>query len=204
MVFSGAFFSFFRLCEIVTLIPTLGMMAYFVHGYVSSNVLTPTYILVLFIISVLAAAWAIFTLIMYGKTKRSARGVALVDLAIMGTFIAAVYELRGIAKADCTNFTSGRGSFYFDLGVFGSFGATYNSQWSINTNKTCAMLKASFAFGIMNILFFFMTFLFALLVHHHHRHDNVVKETHVRRHSHRRGSRGSQYSHRSGRRPAYV
>ncbi|KAI9841342.1 MAG: hypothetical protein M1837_000775 [Sclerophora amabilis] len=202
MVLSGAFFSFFRLSQIVTLIPTLGMLAYFVNGYVTSNVLTPNYILILFIISVLGAAWAIFTLFSYSHTKRSALGVALVDLGIMGVLIAAVYELRGIASADCTSFTESRGSFYFDLGVFGDFGAQYGSKWALNTNKTCAMLKASFAFGIMNIIFFFMTAIFAGFIHRHHR-DRVVSESHSRRHSHRRSSRGS-HSSRRPRRQAYL
>lgn len=122
----------------------------------SSNELTPTYILVLFITSVLAAAWAIATVVTYLRARHSALFVALVDLAFVGAFIAGVYELRGIAGSNCSNFTAG--SFYLSLGPFGYYGRQSDSPWALHINKTCAMLKACFAFGIMNCIFFFITF----------------------------------------------
>jgi hypothetical protein len=153
---SGFLFLATRLFEIVTLIPIIGMLSYFVHGYVVSNELTPTYILVLFIASVLGAAWCIATVITYYRARHSALFVALVDLCFVGTFIAGVYLLRGISKANCANFTSG--GFYFSLGPFGYYGKQSNSPWSLNVNKTCAMLKACFALGIIDTILFFTTF----------------------------------------------
>jgi len=132
------------------------MLAYFVHGFVASNELTPTYILLLFITSVLAAAWTVATVVTYLRARHSALFVALIDLAFVGTLIAAVYELRGITDQDCTNFSSG--SIYISLGPFGYYGRQSGSSWSLNINKTCAMLKACFALAIMNIIFFFITF----------------------------------------------
>ncbi|KAL1304125.1 hypothetical protein AAFC00_000554 [Neodothiora populina] len=198
MALSGFLFLSWRIFEIVTLIPIVGMLAYFVHGFVASNTLTPTYILVLFITSVLAAAWAVATVITYLRARHSAFFVALVDLAFVGAFIAGVYELRGIAGSNCSNFTAG--GFYFDLGPFGYYGRQSNSPWALHINKTCAMLKASFALGIMNCIFFFITFLLALLVHRHHRDDErvvVKREYHTTRHSQRRSSRGSAYDRRT-------
>ncbi|KAF4307618.1 hypothetical protein SLS57_012516 [Botryosphaeria dothidea] len=191
---SGFLFICFRIFQILTLIPTLGMLAWFVHGYVSQNTLTPDFILILFIASVLGAAWAIATLVAYARARHSALFVAVVDLGFVGLFIAAVYELRGISNANCVSFE--RDSFYSTLGVVGYFGIQLNSEWSLHANKTCAMLKACFAFGIMNCIFFFVTFLLALLVHHHHREDRVVvkRTTHVSRHSHRPRSRDYGYS----------
>ncbi|KAA6407474.1 MAG: hypothetical protein FRX48_08717 [Lasallia pustulata] len=199
-------FAIVRLFELITLIPTLGMLAYFVHGFVSANQLTPEYILLLFITSVLAAAWALATVLRRRSTRESAIFVALVDLAFVGTFIAAVYELRGIASANCSNFTAG--SFYLSLGPFGYIGRSSNSPLALNVNKTCAMLKASFAFGIINIILFFTTFMLALFMHRRER-DVVVKETVVRRRSHdsRRGhsrSGGHRRSSRDSRRQYYV
>jgi sugar phosphate permease len=156
MTLAGFSFIFWRICEIVTLIPTLGMLAYFVHAYTSSNVLTPDFILVLFITSVLACAWAIATLFAYSRARHSGFFVAVIDLAFVGCFIAGVYLLRGIAKADCVNFTAG--GFYFDLGILGYVGRNSDNRWALNADKNCAMLKASFAFGIMNCVFFFLTF----------------------------------------------
>lgn len=153
---SGLLFISWRIFEIIITIPILGMLAYFVHGYVVSNQLTPTFILVMFIVSVLAAVWAIATLFDYVRTRHHGLFVALVDLAFVGAFIAAVYELRGIANANCTNFTAG--SIYVNLGPFGYYGKTSNSKWSLDTNKTCDMLKASFALGIIDIIAFFITF----------------------------------------------
>ncbi|KAF2814850.1 uncharacterized protein BDZ99DRAFT_185717 [Mytilinidion resinicola] len=156
MSIAGFSFWFWRIMEIITLIPTLGMLSYFVHAYTESNSLTPASILVLFIVSVLGAAWTVGTLFLYARARHSASFVAFVDLLFIGAFIAGVYELRGIGKANCTHFTAG--GFYFDLGPLGYIGRNSGNKWAVNTNKNCAMLKASWAFGIMNCIFFAFTF----------------------------------------------
>ncbi|MCJ1373929.1 hypothetical protein MMC20_005159 [Loxospora ochrophaea] len=163
-------FLFFRFFEIVTLIPALGMLAYFVHIYASANQLTPNFVLVLFIVTVLATVWAIITALRRNSTRRSALFVAFIDLCFVGALIAGVYELRFIAKANCTNFTT------TTVGASGDGFGIYGTVPTANTNKQCAMLKASFAFGIMNILFFFMTSILALFLHRHEK-EVVVKET---------------------------
>jgi hypothetical protein len=174
--------------------------AWFVSGFQQNNQLTPNYILVLFIVSVLAAAWALATLIRMSSTRRSAMFVAFVDLCFVGALIGGVVELRGIASENCSHFSTG--SFYISLGPFGYYGENSGSAY-FNINKTCAMLKASFAFGIMNIIFFFITFILALLLHRHQR-DVVVREKVTRRRSH--GSRRGHSSRRShsSRRQYYV
>lgn len=156
MALSGFLFLSFRIAQILTLIPIVGMLAWFVHGFVVNNQLTPTYILLLFITSVLAAAWTLATVVTYLRARHSALFVALVDLAFVGTLIAAVYELRAITNQDCSNFSTG--SIYLSLGPFGYYGRQSGSDWSLHINKTCAMLKACFALAIMNIIFFFITF----------------------------------------------
>jgi len=132
--------------------------AWFVNGFNKNNELTPTFILVLFIISVLALAWAVGTLILYSRARHSGAFVAFVDLLFVGGFIAAVYELRGITKANCGHFGSTSDGIYLDLGPFGYVGGQVNNPLSYHLNKNCAMLKASFALGIMNTIFFFFTF----------------------------------------------
>jgi len=187
----GIFFAFWRFMEIITLIPTLGMLAWFVHIYSSHMALTPDYILVPFITSVLAAAWAICTLFTYHRTKSNALFVSFIDLCFVGALIAGVYELRFISNDNCTSISSGA-TYAIN---FGSAGA-YVTGFHVNVEKTCAMLKASFAFGIMNCIFFAITSLLALFVGRSHREDRVVvKETHYARHGHRRS--GSHRSHRS-------
>ncbi|KAJ5550820.1 hypothetical protein N7535_001240 [Penicillium sp. DV-2018c] len=168
------FFIFNRLVEIVFLIPIIGMLAYFVDGYLKANQLTPAYILVLFIVSTIAIFWAVDTLIRFNTTKRSAIFVAFVDMCFFGAFVAAVYQLRFIAKADCSHWRGG--SVWVSLGPFGAYGQHTDNPLALNINKTCAMLKASFAFGIMETLFFFWTGLLALFLHHSHRPE-VIKET---------------------------
>ncbi|KAM3084104.1 hypothetical protein ACMFMF_001460 [Clarireedia jacksonii] len=197
----GMFFAFWRFMEIITLIPTLGMLAYFVHIYDSHNALTPDYILVLFIASVLAAAWAIATLFTYHRARSNALFVSFIDLCFVGALIAGVYELRFITDSNCTSVNTGAW-YYINFGALGN--ANVNGV-SVKVDKTCAMLKACFAFGIMNIIFFAITSLLACLVgrgHERRRNEKViVRETHVSRHGHRRS--GSHRSHRSSRR-AYV
>lgn len=185
-------FVFWRFLEIITLIPTMGMLAYFVNGYVNANQLTPNYILILFIVSVLALAWAIFTLFSYHRSSSNALFVAIIDLGFVGAFIAAVYYLRFIAGANCTNVT---GTSY-DVS-FGPFGTFNGNGVSVDTNKTCAMLKACFAFGIMNCIFFFFT---AVLAWFHGdrvgKDTRYYRETHYSRRGHRRHSTGSRRSSR--------
>jgi uncharacterized membrane protein YhaH (DUF805 family) len=144
MSFAGLSFWFWRMFQILTLIPTLGMLAYFVDIYNKQNQLTPRSILILFIISVLGAAWALGTLFLYARAKHSAKFVAFIDLLFVGAFIGAVYELRGISDADCSDWRS-NGSYSTDLGLFTVTGNTFG----LNVDRQCAMLKASWAFGIM-------------------------------------------------------
>lgn len=84
-----------------------------------------------------------------------------------------------------------------DLGFFGSFNG---NGVSVSTNKTCAMLKACFAFGIMNCIFFFLT---AVLAWFHGnrapagagagKDSRYYRETHYARRGHRRRSSSSRH-----------
>jgi predicted membrane-bound spermidine synthase len=179
----------------------MGMLAFFVDQYVKANALTPDSILVLFIVSVLASAWAIVTLFTYSRAKDNSRFVGLVDLLFVGAFIGGVYTLRNIKNDDCAQLTDGN-SYTASFGVLGS--VTYGGL-GIKLNKTCSMLKACWALGIMNCIFFFITAVLAFMHKPKHRHEKVyVRNGHSDRYSHRRTSttRSRRSSH-SGRRP-YV
>ncbi|KAJ5650822.1 uncharacterized protein N7484_004545 [Penicillium longicatenatum] len=157
------FFIFNRLVEITFLIPIIGIMSYFVHGYLKANMLTPPYILVIFIVSVIAVFWAIDTLIRFSATKRSALFVSFVDLLFMGALIAGVYELRFIANQSCSHWDGG--SVWVSLGPFGEYGQSVHNDYHLHIDKTCAMLKTSFAMGIMEVVFFAWTAFLALFLH---------------------------------------
>lgn len=181
MVLASLTFIFNRCLELVTLIPTIGMLAYFVNQYASANQLTPSYILCLFIVSVLAGVWALVTVLRLGSTKRSGMFVAFVDLCFVGALIAGVYDLRAIAGANCVNVTGGYISS--TSGNNGDSVTISYEPFGVQGNTTCAMLKASFAFGIMNCIFFAITSLMALLMHR--REQGVVVEKYTtRRRSH--------------------
>ena len=180
---AGIFFSIVRISQILTLIPTVGLLAYFVHQYVSANRLTPGFILVLFITSVLALAWCIATLIRRKSTRRSAHFISFIDLCFIGAFIAGVYELRGIAKQSCVNFRRDGSPIYVSLG---SNGAHASDGLDSSVNKECAMLKAAFAFGIMNTIFFAASAFFLVFMYRQEK-EVVTKETY------RRSSHGSRY-----------
>ena len=108
--------------------------------------------------------------------------VAFVDLCFVGAFIAGVYELRNIANASCSNFGL-NSNFSISLGFSG-----VNSSGNLfegNIDKTCAMLKASFAFGIINcILFLFTSFLLLFMRDRHAKGRKEEKESYSRRRSH--------------------
>lgn len=119
------------------------MLGWFVNRYVNANILTPTSILVLFIVSVLALAWVVFTIISYVRARHDALLVAFIDLCFVGAFIAGVVLLRYWGSANCSNLSAGL--------------TTNGSYFNLDVNKQCAMLKASFALGIIDILNFFVT-----------------------------------------------
>jgi hypothetical protein len=152
----------------------------------------------------LSCAWATATLFRLSSTRRSAHFVSFIDLCFVGAFIAAVYELRGIGNANCSNFSTG--DIYVNLGIFGYYGrqSSDGGKWSANINKNCAMLKASWAFAIMNTIFFFVTSVLAFLLRRHEREsrEKVVRRSH---HGSRRGhSSSSHRRHSSSSRRYYV
>lgn len=183
------------------------MLGWFVAGYSDANSITPTSILLLFIVSTLALPWVLFTLFSYARTSRNANFVSLVDALFFGAFIAAVYYLRGIASADCTNVTvTSDNDWTADLGDVSVTGPGIDIDW--RTDKRCAMLKASFAFAIINVVLFFCTACIAFFHgggfgDHHEETHHRTRGHHSDRHSHRRSHSGSRHSHHSNRR-VYV
>ncbi|GAB1317640.1 hypothetical protein MFIFM68171_07850 [Madurella fahalii] len=188
-------FAFWRFAEIITLIPVMGMLAWFVNGYVEANLATPESILVLFIVSVLALAWAVFTLFSYHRSSGNARFVGLVDLALVGALIAGVYYLRGIARADCVSASAadsvGAGFSFWVLG------SVQVNTLEVTWDKGCSMLKACFAMGIMNCVFFFITAVMAWVHGDHAAKSERKYVVERRRSSSRHGSR-SRSAHRAG------
>lgn len=191
------FFAIWRIQEFITLIPLMGMLAYFVHGYTDSNQLTPTFFLVPFIASVLALAWVIFTV-----RPRYTHGlyIFIVDLAFAATFLAGAILLRFISGANCANFSSTTDSASLNLGVFGVYGAAVNNPFGLDLNKSCAMTKAVFAFCIIEVLLFFVTAFISIFLHRKRDRSTVVVE---RRYSNRSTTRpGSHHSSHYGQRGA--
>lgn len=146
MVLSGFLFLSVRVWEIIITVPIVGMLGWLVHVFVHANLLTPTYILLLFIVATLALAWEIFTVISYLRARHDALFIAFTDLCFLGAFIAGVVVLRFVTKYNCS-----------------SVGPVWTPQhggvsYSSDPSKVCAVLKASFAFGIIDILNFAVTF----------------------------------------------
>ncbi len=175
----------------------MGMLSWFVDQFVGANVLAPTSILILFIVSVLALAWAIFTLFSYHRSSANAFFVAVIDLAIVGALIAGIYYLRNIRFASCTANPSQSGLWTNQLG--GNFKAL---SWS--PEGPCHMLKAIWAFAIMNTILFAWTSFAAFMHGDHFSAADERRERsrhHSSRHSQRRRSRsrsnGSHYSRHS-------
>lgn len=182
---------------VLTQIIVMGMLSWFVDKFVGANVLTPTSILILFIVSVLALAWALFTLFSYHRSSANAFFVAVIDIAIVGALIAGIYYLRNIRFASCSANPSASHLWTNQLG--GNFNAL---SWS--PSGPCNMLKAVWAFSIMNTVFFAWT-AFAAFMHGDHfsaaDERRTRKRHHSSRHSQRHRSRsrsnGSHYSHHS-------
>ena len=133
------------------------MLAWFVKIFDDANVVAPASILVLFIVVVIALTWCLLTLFLYHHRPITSRFIGYVDTLLIGAFIAGVYYLRDIRHADCITL-SRSGSFGGDFA-----GITVSGpEFSLDTDKSCAMLKASWAFGIICCLTFPVSSLAAL------------------------------------------
>lgn len=180
----------------------MGMLSYFVHLYVSANALTPDAILVLFIIVVLSVIWATGTLFTYHRSKNNAHFVAFIDLCIVGSFIGAIYTLRGIGTDNCSSL----GSNSYTARGFALLNSPDQGGYDVGLGKTCAMLKTSWALSIMNCIFFFFTSTLAFMHGGGEKEEVVVVKTerHSSRHGHRSRSHRSHRSSGEGSRHAYV
>lgn len=138
MAISGFLFLSWRIWEIVMTVPVVGMLGSLVHTFVQKNELTPTYILVMFIVSTLALAWELFTVLAYLRARHDALFIAFTDLCFFGAFIAGVVLLKFTAGHSC------------------SAGIVVN-RYSY-TQSSCNLLEASFAIGIILVISFFVTF----------------------------------------------
>lgn len=142
---SGIFFMTFRIFELIFLIPPLGMLSSIIHGYVSNNELAPAFVLVLFIVVVIATAWVVATMLGYSIAKHNGYFVALVDLLLFGGLIAGVAVLEPVNKTSCSN-PDVRNSVYLLSGPF-----------LYQFDNFCNLLKASFGLAIIDIILFFFT-----------------------------------------------
>lgn len=142
----GILFMIWRTIELIFIIPLIGMLSWFIHGYVNDNELTPNFVLVLFIVSVLAGVWIVATMLFYWSAKHSGLLLPIIDLGIFGAFIGAVVDLRGIANVNCDSFSPS------------SPMALQMTPFIYQLGKACNILKACFAFGIIETVFFFITF----------------------------------------------
>lgn len=149
MLGQTAFF-ILRFLQIITLIPVWGLLAYFVNQYTKASSTPPDTILCLFIVAILATAWALLTISSYSSQHLTELWIAVIDLCFFGVLIAGVVLLAPLAGGkDCVHGSAGRG--YVGL------------SW----NKECSMYKAAWVLGIMNAIMFFLT---ACLAAHTYRH----------------------------------
>lgn len=106
---------------------------FFVHDNDAAHKLSPPEVLVPFIVSILALAWTIYTMINHRILLRSRGIVILTDLLFLGGFIASVYYMHTGGTANCDADTTG------------------------SAFKRCSMYKAAFAFIIIDIITFFLS-----------------------------------------------
>jgi len=152
MVLHSALFSGLRILEILIAIPIIGMLGWFVNPYVQNHAVVPDNLLTLFIVSILACAWALVTAYQFHKYRDiSGPFIAVIDLAFVGAWIAAIVLLRGISNANCGHLT-------VPIGIqLGDHDYSGGSDLGYHLNKSCAMLKAAWILAIIDCVLFFIT-----------------------------------------------
>jgi len=157
---SSVVFTLCRVLQILLLFPMVGMLGYFMHPYVQSHQDAPTWLLFFFIISILACTWCLVTLFQFHSSYIHSLFVLLIDVAFFACFIAAVVLSDFVKNWNCVS-----GSV--PVGVqLGDHNYSGGNSWSLTVKKTCTMLKVTWIFGIINIILFFLTAIFAWQLHH--------------------------------------
>ncbi|KAF3314719.1 hypothetical protein TWF173_004531 [Orbilia oligospora] len=195
---SSALFTGVRILEVIIAIPIIGMLGWFIDPYVDNNETPPDGLLTLFIVSILACAWALVTLFQFHR-YRSMSGpfIAVVDIGFVGAWIAGIYLNRGISDADCSSFSA-------PLGLrVGDNNYSAGDSWSASVNRPCAMFKASWILSIIECVLFFATCLLSWTLYRSYRYDtrHVHKDYTGGRRS---GSTSTYSSHRRHHRHARV
>ncbi|RPA91501.1 hypothetical protein L873DRAFT_1831372 [Choiromyces venosus 120613-1] len=152
-MWAGTFFALLRILQILTLIPIWGILAYFVNKNPGIENTPLSNILCLFIVAILATAWAIATISLFYR-RHLPMWAAIIDLCFFGALIAGVVLLAPWAQdTNC-------------VGVNWNWGWGYmmSGYW----NKECSMYKAAYALGILNILMFSLTAVLAAWIWRKH------------------------------------
>ncbi|KAH8152674.1 uncharacterized protein LAJ45_03515 [Morchella importuna] len=148
---AGTIFFFLRILQIITLIPIWGILAWFVHQADERGLTAPDTVLCLFVVAILATAWALVTLFLFHRGRFTDLWVAVVDLCFFGVLIAGVVLLGRVAEnTDCVGAWSNAGWGNWNVGV--------------RVDRTCSMYKAAWGLGILNVLLFFFTAVMAGMI----------------------------------------
>jgi len=176
---SSVIFTLVRVLQILLLLPMVGMLGYFMHPYVQNNQTAPTWLLLMFIISVIACAWCLLTLFQFHKSYIHSLFVLVVDIAFFACFIAGVVLMDFVKNWNCV---SGSVPVGFQVGNNNYSGG---NNLSLTVKKSCTMLKVTWIFGIINIILFFVTAVFAWQLHHRS-YDRAAAPVKDRHHTSRR------------------
>jgi len=154
---SSVIFTLVRVLQILLLLPMVGMLGYFMHPYVQANQTAPTWLLLMFIISVIGCAWCLLTLFQFHRSYIHSLVVLVVDIVFFACFIAGVVLMDFVKNWKCVS--------------------------GLHVTKTCTMHKVTWVFGIINIILFFVTAVFAWQLHHrsNDRATAPVKDRHAGR-----------------------
>jgi len=190
MPMHSAAFTATRVFEVLCGIPIIGMLAYFVHPYAHAHADTPDRLLAFFIISILATAWALFTLHQFRKYRDvSGPFIALVDLLFVGAWIACIVLYRKISNANC-------GHLSVPIGVqLGDNNYSGGNDFGYHVNKECAMYKASWALAIVECVLFFITAILSWSMYRSYKYGNT-RTTKEYTGGRRSGSTSTYSSHR--------
>lgn len=161
MALSKLLFPIIRALQILTLIPIWGMLAWFVHQYNRNHQSPPAEILVLFIASLVATAWAIISFFQFHHSRGLSILVFVLDMIMLGGLIAGVVLLRAIRNQNCATFSA---PFGVTLGGH-DYTTNNGSGWDISFKKSCMMQKSAWALGIVDCVLFFLSALVALMIY---------------------------------------
>lgn len=188
---NGQAWTVLRIIQFLTLVVIFGIAASFINEYNNAGVNTPNGVMLLFVVSLIAALWTLTTLIFYFRSNTIPLWIVFWDIVFLALLIAGVVMLGDVTNENCrAYYDEWRETSWYRRTTTTTtstvdpndearkiiLGETVTTTSDGDRNagnsgysKPCSLLKTIFGLAIANIILFFITALLGIGVYRERR-----------------------------------